>query len=661
MVAGVAATVFDRQGMAWRASRGVCAGGAAAASPSPHSGRVACRKQAGGSGKSAADAKTLRGGGSVRASASRNKRANAGLIFDNVTKDFAEESIVFFEDKEGREQQQQQHQTVWEGSASLELERESFGLETFDFEAEKSKLLLEKKQLEVILERLEEHGRSLKVDASSSGSSSEGKAASKPARMRRDRYRTSLQRQQDSSRKVAAEAKATGEAGGVGSAAAAAGEGAPAKAKGRKANGKRRGASAKAKGLSTPPSQLAARKGGAGKSGGVFGGAQAHEFVSTTSEESLSVASTSSSNDAVTTLLQERRHLNLLSREEEARLIEQAQFCFKVENAIQELDRSMGSPPSYEQLCQAMGKGGQKEKPAVSAAKLRQRHLEAMEARRFMLDHNVRLVVHLAHRYKGKGVSLGDLVQEGIQGLLTAIEKFDLSRNLKFSTYATWWIKQSLIRGICNYSRDVRLPVHITDTYQKMNKIQREAGNGKIKYSVEELADLMGCKPNKLQNVLESTRSAISLEVLCGANSSANSSANSELKALDILSSSGGGGGGSGGNIEDALTVAQSDEVGENIDSELYEKLLQDDVDAVLKMLPPRERNILRMRFGLTPIDDMCLSLVDIGAAYGLTRERVRQMEARALNKLRQPKVSTKLQKYVKNDEEGEEDTPEGP
>jgi len=593
----------------------------------------------------------------THAGAGNRRRAQAGLIIDNFTEQqIAEESLLFFQDEEqngtnnGEVGNAIQSSSLVSFETNESLDEEAFQGEQedllFDFEAEKTKLLKERKQLEDILERISEHERNLKgfmeeskanteetkliVEAKNRSSatsvkSSNGLAAAaataapstsssstaSPALMRRDRYRTSLQRQKETRTKTEAEGAMRGE------------KQEKSKRKTRKASKKKQ----QQKRVLAESNDLEDKM----------------LFVSTTSEESLSMTSSTGSKDAVTTMLNERKHLSLLNREEEARLIKKAQFCFKVENAIQELNNIHGTFPTYEQLSLALY--GSKDKK-ISATKLRKKHLEAMEARRFMLDHNVRLVVHLAHRYRNKGVTLGDLVQEGIQGLLTAIEKFDLSRNLKFSTYATWWIKQSLIRGICNYSRDVRLPVHITDTFQKMNKIQREKGteNGQIKYSVEELADMMGCKVNKLQNVLESTRSAISFEVLCGISSSI-SEGHDSLKSADILSSSSGDG--SGGNIEDALTVNQSDDVGEKFDAELYEKILQDDVDAVLKMLPPRERNILRMRFGLTPIDDMCLSLVDIGAAYGLTRERVRQMEARALNKLRQPRLSTKLKKYI--------------
>merc|ERR1711904_760758 len=146
----------------------------------------------------------------------------------------------------------------------------------------------------------------------------------------------------------------------------------------------------------------------------------------------------------------------------------------------------------------------------------------------------------------------------------------------------------------------------------------------------------------KLENVLESTKDAVSLEILCN-----NTQSSGSDEQADLI----GNQDGESTTIEESLSESSHlDDVGETLDSELYGNLLQDDVDAVLKMLPPRERNILRMRFGLTPIDDMQLSLVDIGAAYGLTRERVRQMEARALNKLRQPELKVVLEKYVKND-----------
>lgn len=564
---------------------------------------------------------------SARATGKGRNRAQAGFIVDEarVVEDETTQ-VLFFGDegtktKTGEKKGHRERRGKAAASASETDEAD------FDFEEAKAKLLEERRQLEEILERIDEHERILRgggIEEAGAGTARRGggkKAAkeggssvsfalssSSPALTRRDRYRTSLQRQDAAKAKAAADAETE-----------------PQRKTKRQGRGRKKKSRSDGRDMEFSP-----------------------DFVSKSSEESLSVASTSSSSDAVTTLLQERRHLSLLSREEEAKLISQAQFCFVVEDAIQDILRDQGSSrvPSSDQIAAAINQASPSQEKPLSAGKLKQKHAEAMEARRFMLDHNVRLVVHLAHRYRGKGVSLGDLVQEGIQGLLTAIEKFDLSRNLKFSTYATWWVKQSLIRGICNYSRDVRLPVHITDTFQKMNKIQREAGGkDKVKYSVEELADLMDCRVSKIQNVLESTRTAISLEVLCG--TSANSSS-SDAKPLDLMSS---GQSNASGNIEDALTVSQFDDVGDTLDSEIYEKILQDDVDSVLKMLPARERNILRMRFGLTPIDDMCLSLVDIGAAYGLTRERVRQMEGRALNKLRQPKLSAKLKKYVESPE----------
>merc|ERR1712176_946724 len=586
----------------------------------------------------------------TRASGNGNRRrAQAGLIIDNEalsvsTSDHhnAEEtsSLLFFQnDTKSEGFLFEERTTAAEGEVS------DLDVLDFDFEAEKAKLLDERRQLEEFLERIDEHEISLRQfveenktntggssskkntvsasRASSSGSPGSGSASSSssPALLRRDRYRTSLQRQ-EAKRASANKAAETGS--------------------------EKKTASAKLKTKSetktkTKTKTIKNRKGkdteeeDAAKHGSGSG------FDATTSEESLSLFSKTSSSDPVTALLQERRHLRLLDREEEAKLIKKAQFCFKVEHAIEELESIHGSLPSYEQLSLALYNKDQR----ISAAKLRKKHLEAMEARRFMLDHNVRLVAHVAHRYTNKGVALGDLVQEGIQGLLVALEKFDLTRSNKFSTYASWWIKQSIIRGVCNYSRDVRLPVHITDTFQKMNKIQMERkkkSDDYMKFTVTELAKMMDCSESKLNSVLESTQSAISLEILTGVERRNNGDAGPN--STDIIAK----GGSDNTNIQDALIMDTSDEVGEQVDSELYEKILQEDVDAVLKMLPPRERNILRMRFGLTPIDDMCLSLVDIGAAYGLTRERVRQMEARALNKLRQPELKVVLEKYVKND-----------
>jgi RNA polymerase sigma factor (sigma-70 family) len=611
----------------------------------------------------------------VRTRASGNgksRRAQAGLIIDNEVVSVStssaghlgaedSSSLLFFQDDQ---------QTRHSGETTYlfeEAEKDVLDVLDFDFEAEKAKLLHERKELEEFLQRMDEHETSLRqfveesktntenvktfvkstrenasrATSTSTAPSTDGSvvvSSSSPALLRRDRYRTSLQRQQEAKRTSKKEDE-------------------PQKNKKEKvsANSARAQTKTKSKRKSKSKSkkekeseEKAARNSSSG-------------FDATTSEESLSLFSKTTSSDPVTALLQERRHLRLLDREEEAKLIKKAQFCFKVEHAIEELESIHGSLPSYEQLALALynsnkisNSNEEEEEPrAISAAKLRQRHLEAMEARRFMLDHNVRLVAHVAHRYTNKGVALGDLVQEGIQGLLVALEKFDLTRSNKFSTYASWWIKQSIIRGVCNYSRDVRLPVHITDTFQKMNKIQMERkkkSDDYMKFSVTELAKMMDCSESKLNTVLESTQSAISLEILTGVERG--NSGDTGPNSSDIIAK----GGSDQTNIQDALIMDTSDEVGEQVDSELYEKILQEDVDAVLKMLPPRERNILRMRFGLTPIDDMCLSLVDIGAAYGLTRERVRQMEARALNKLRQPRLSTKLKKYVNSDQPDEED-----
>ena len=527
------------------------------------------------------------------ASGNRNKRcANAGLIVDEVQD--VTSTTGAGEDDRGLAQGPD------EGAQAREPEYD------FDFEAEKTKLLNERKQLEEILERIEEHERSLASGEAVAGKPS-ASSASSPALLRRDRYRASLLRQRDGSGEKGA--------GGV------------VEEKAKKA---------KKKGSGRPKKQ------------GVLGQG---DFVSKSSEESLSVASTSSSSDAVTTLLQERRHLELLSREEEARLIESAQFCFLVEEAMAREgtfvknaakgssgSRSGGGGGSansgevqkgyYEVVAKAINAGLSDGEAPLSVQQIKRRHLHAMEARRYMLDHNVRLVVHLAHRYRGKGVSLGDLVQEGHQGLLTALQKFDLERGLKFSTYATWWIRQSLIRALQNHGRDVRLPVHVTDTHARMAKLMRQHGSSA---STEEIARMMNCKEEKVRSILDSTRAAISLDVLAGGNNNMNGQDDGQDDVMEDLAQVG-------------LAAADEDE------DEEYELLLQKDVEQELKLLPPRERNILRMRFGLMASASGSASLVDIGAAYGLTRERVRQMEARALTKLRTR--STQLEKYIEGPKE---------
>ena len=304
--------------------------------------------------------------------------------------------------------------------------------------------------------------------------------------------------------------------------------------------------------------------------------------------------------DPVRMYLKEIGKVDLLSASEEIDL------AMKIEAGLEATKRLDDAEDSGEEL------------PRAELRRLNRVEQVGLDAKQRLISANLRLVVSIAKRYVGRGMLFLDLIQEGNLGLIRAVEKFDYTKGFKFSTYATWWIRQAITRAIADQARTIRIPVHMVETINKLVRVQRkllqDLGRDP---SPEEIAEEMDMTPDRVREIQKISQEPVSLETPIGEEE------DSQL----------------GDFIEDGQAVVPPDAASFS--------MLQEQINQVLDTLAERERKVIELRFGLT--DGHPRTLEEVGKEFGVTRERIRQIESKTLAKLRHPSRSSKLKDYLED------------
>ncbi|CDN15572.1 Group 2 RNA polymerase sigma factor @ RNA polymerase sigma factor RpoD [Richelia intracellularis] len=311
--------------------------------------------------------------------------------------------------------------------------------------------------------------------------------------------------------------------------------------------------------------------------------------------------------DSIRLYLQEIGRIRLLRADEEIELARKIADLLEMERVRDRLYDQLAREPQYSEWAEAV---------KIPLPQFRYRLHVGRRAKDKMVQSNLRLVVSIAKKYMNRGLSFQDLIQEGSLGLIRAAEKFDHEKGYKFSTYATWWIRQAITRAIADQSRTIRLPVHLYETISRIKKttklLSQEMGR---KPTEEEIATRMEMTIEKLRFIAKSAQLPISLETPIGKEE--------DSRLGDFIESD-----------------------GETPEDQVSKNLLREDLEKVLDSLSPRERDVLRLRYGLD--DGRMKTLEEIGQIFNVTRERIRQIEAKALRKLRHPNRNSVLKEYIR-------------